>query len=157
MGMKIFRGGILSAAFVFISLEGSIVAHAKEQKLAREKVPVEVLSAFQKAYPQAVARGYEEEVKHGKTFYEIESKDGETNRDILFSPAGEIVEIEEMIQKTEIPQIIQQASAAKFPQAEIRRAEKIARNGNTYYEIEFKQGEKHFSKEFDAQGAFVKE
>ena len=142
---------------ILVTVGGAMTGYAKERKLTREMVPAVVLSSFQKRYPQASVLGYEEEVEHGKTFYEIESKDGAIRRDILFVASGEIAEIEEVVPNTDVPLAIQQAGKAQFPQAEIHRAEKVTRGGRTYYEIGFKQGEKHFSREFDLQDAIAKD
>ena len=157
MKIKIVQTGCLFAALSLVLSGGSSIAYAKERKLSREMVPVEVLNSFQKSYPKGVVRGYEEEIEHGKTFFEIESMEGETRRDLLFSPSGEIVEIEEVVPKTEIPESIQQVIGTQFPQAEIRRVEKTTRHGRTSYEIGFKQGDKKFSREFDVQGLLVKD
>ena len=151
-----FYAGVLSAGIVLVSLgSGSSPAYA-EKKIARESVPEQVSTAFQKAYPQAVIRGYEQDEKNGQTVYEIESKEGSTRRDITYSGTGEVLEIEEAVKKSELPQAGMEAIRTQFPKADIGRAEKIMRDGSVFYEVGLKQEKKHFSIELDAQGKIIK-
>ena len=154
MNIKMFRVGVLVIGIALISLGTSSWAYAGERKV--NHVPDVVENGFKKAYPQAVILSYEEEVKNGKTTYEIESKDGSTRRDVILSSTGQILEAEEKIKKTEIPQAVQEAIRSKYPEAEITRAEKVNAKGKIQYEVGLKQGKKRFSIEFDSNGEYLK-
>jgi hypothetical protein len=56
----------------------SVTAFAQEAKIKEKDVPPAVIATFKSAYPNATVRGYAKETEKGKTFYEIESKDGAT-------------------------------------------------------------------------------
>lgn len=156
MNTKMFHAGVLSAVIVLISLgSGSLPAYA-EKKIGRESVPEQVQAAFQKAYPQAVIRGYEQDVENGKTVYEIESKEGALRRDVIYNETGQVLEVEEVIKKRELPQAVVEAIHTQFPKADIVKAEKITGEGSVSYEVGLKQGTDRFSIELDSLGKNMK-
>src|ERR1700682_3388815 len=73
----------------------SFSAAAQEKKITAKQVPAAVSAAFKTAYPKATIRGYAQEKENGKVFYEIESLDGKTKRDILYNADGTVAEMEE--------------------------------------------------------------
>ncbi len=131
-------------------------AFAQEMKLSEKNVPTAVVTAFKSAYPQARIRGYAKEKENGKVFYEVESMDGTTHRDILYHADGTVAEIEERIAATDLPAEAQQAIRQKYPKASITIAEKVTIGDKVGYEVSAKQGKKRISLEFDADGKLVK-
>ena len=129
---------------------------AQETKVREKNVPAAVVRAFKSAYPQAQIRGYAKEKEHGKVFYEVESMDGTTHRDILYNPDGTVAEIEERIAATDLPAEAQQTIHQKYPRATITIAEKITIGDKIGYEVSAKQGKRRISLEFDADGKLVK-
>ena len=81
----------------------SLSVSAQESKIKEKDVPQAVIAAFKSAYPNATVRGYAKEKENGKLFYEIESKDGATMRDLLYNPDGTVAEIEETVAATDLP------------------------------------------------------
>ena len=55
------------------------------QPVAKKDLPAPVLAAFQKAYPTAKLKACSSEQRDGKTCYELESKDGKTERDLIYA------------------------------------------------------------------------
>ena len=138
-----------------ISVAG-ISAPAQESKLTARQVPAAVISAFKAAYPTATIKGYAREKENGKVFYEIESTDGGTGRDILYNPDGTVAEIEETIPQSDLPAAALEVVKGKYPKAVITKVERItvriAQSDRIGYEVIGKQGKKRFALEFDGDG-----
>jgi hypothetical protein len=138
-----------------ISLAGSF-ASAQERQVKRKNVPIAVLNAFKASYPTATIKGYAREKEDGKTFYEIESMEGATGRDVLYNPDGSVAEVEETIAPSDLPAGIQEAIRTRYPRAVVIKAEKTVQGDTVGYEVIGKQGRKRFTLEFDAAGNFNK-
>lgn len=130
----------------------SFSALAQEKKVTASQVPAAVISAFKTAYPNATIRGYAREKEHGKLFYEIESREGTTSRDILYNPDGTVAELEESVAASDLPADALQAIKQKYPKGVISLAEKTTVGDTVGYEVSVKQGRKRFSMEFDSSG-----
>ena len=134
----------------------SLSAAAQELNLTAKQVPAAVIAAFKAAYPNATIKGYAKERENGKTFYEIESKDGDTGRDILYNPDGTVAEIEETLTASDLPAAAQEAMHAKYPGAVITKAErtieKTAQGDKIGYEVIAKQGKRRLTMAFDGDG-----
>ena len=153
----------LTRLFVRLGLVVSLVsllylsAFAQEVKLKRKQVPRAVIAAFQSTYPQAIMRGFAREKENGKVYYEVESVEGTTTRDVLYNPDGIVAEVEESMAVGDLPPAASEALRAKYPAAVITKAEKIVRGDITEYEAHARVGKKRVSMEFDANGAPLKQ
>src|SRR5438128_6987310 len=107
------RFALIAIASLFLSLP----AAAQEKKLTAKDVPAAVIAAFKSAYPNATIRGYAREKENGKVFYEIESKENNMTRDVLYNPDGTVAEIEESVAANDLPAAAQQAIHEKYPKA----------------------------------------
>jgi uncharacterized membrane protein YkoI len=134
----------------------AISAVAQEKKITAKDVPAAVISAFKTAYPNATIRGYAREKENGKVFYEIESREGTTTRDVLYNPDGTVAEIEESLAASDLPAAVQQAFKAKYPKAVITKAEKTTAGDKVSYEIVARQGKRKVTIEFDLSGRVLK-
>jgi hypothetical protein len=145
---------IVLLAFSF-SLMGLCVV-AQEKKIAEKEVPAAVIAAFKASYPTATISGYSRERENGKTFYEIESKDGDIGRDVLYHPDGSVAEIEETMAASALPATAQEFIQSKYPGAVVTKAEKstekTAQGDKVGYEVVVTQGKKRFTLEFDGDG-----
>lgn len=130
----------------------SISAAGQEKKITAKQVPAAVMTAFKTAYPNATIRGYAREKEDGKVFYEIESREGTTSRDILYHPDGAVAEIEESIAPADLPADAQEAIRKQYPKALITLAEKTTVGDKVGYEVSGRQGRKRITMEFDAGG-----
>ncbi len=144
----ISKGALITTAVLLLALS----AVAQEKKITAKDVPAAVMSAFKTAYPKATIRGYAREKEHGKVFYEIESREGTTTRDVLFNPDGTVAEIEESVAAIDLPAEIQQAIKRKYPKAIITRAERTTTGDKVSYEIAARQGKKRITTELDSSG-----
>jgi uncharacterized membrane protein YkoI len=154
--MKFIRT-ISRAALIAVAVSLlAIAAVAQEKKITGKDVPAAVMTAFKTAYPSATIRGYAREKENGKVFYEIESREGTTTRDVLYNPDGTVAEIEESIAATDLPAEVQQAMKEKYPKAVITKAEKTTAGEKVSYEIVARQGKKRVTIEFDSSGRVLK-
>ena len=129
----------ISFAFVLLSINMSF---AQEKKIEKKDLPSAVLSSFQKSYPNAEIKGTSMEKENGKTYYEIESMDGLQRRDLLYTKNGTVAEIEEKITSENLPEQVKNSVSKKYPDSEIKSAEKTTRNSKVTYEliVESKKG-----------------
>lgn len=128
----------LSAALVAAAVSVGVAPASRadsEMKLSRGDVPAQVLAAFAKAYPSATPSRFAREEKGGKTFYEVESREGRVSRDLLFAPDGALVEVEERISPADLPSAVREAIDALGPKVTIRRAERVTRGGCVTYDV----------------------
>lgn len=111
---------------------------AQETEISRRDVPTAVLAAFEKAYPNAKVLEWEKEIHSGKLYYEAETVDGKVPRNILYSPDGVVAQVEEKIAANEIPAAVTESVKRQYPNASIRSAEKVTRNGTAEYALGLK-------------------
>src|SRR6266404_7132802 len=142
------RFALVITSLLFLSLS----ARAQEVKISEKDVPPAVITAFKSAYPQATIRGYAREKENGKVFYEVESKEGNTTRDILYNRDGSVQEVEKSIPATDLPAAAQATIHSRYPKAVITLAEKVTIGDKIGYEVSAKQGKRRISLEFNAAG-----
>jgi hypothetical protein len=104
-------------------------ARAEETKIKEADVPKAVLDGVAKKYPTAKRVGFEREVEHGKTVYEIQLVNDGHKIDVDVSPDGRIVEEEEEIAFDSAPDPVRKAFSAspKFGKWTVKRAEKVVK------------------------------
>lgn len=142
------RAALIAAAVPLLGFS----AAAQEKKITAKQVPAAVIAAFKTSYPSATIRGYAQEKENGKVFYEIESREGTTHRDVLYNSDGTVAEIEESIAPTDLPAAAQEAIHKKYPKAVISLAEKTTAGDKVGYEVAARQGKRRITMEFDADG-----
>jgi hypothetical protein len=127
--MKLDRVFAVSSALVF----ASAIAGAGPQAAP---LPAPILAAFQAAYPHATIRSAAEEKENGKVVWEVESTDGGLRRDLLYSPDGTVVEIEEEVPSAQLPEPVTAAVKARYPAARVVKAERVTRGAKVSYELQ---------------------
>lgn len=138
-------------AFWFMSLSGS----AQESKITKKDLPPAVMKAFTSAYPKAKIKGVSSEKENGKTYFEIESLDGKTKRDLLFEPDGSLVEIEEVIAARELPDAVKSTVHKDFPNGKIALAEKTTKGEVVSYELRIVSGKSKVTLTIDPEGKIL--
>ncbi len=128
----------------------------KEKKLTTKDIPATVLAAFEKSYPQAKIKGVGSETENGVTYFEVESVDGAVKRDLLYTPEGKAVEIEESVGLKELPEAARQTIAKDYPKSEMEEAEKVMRGAVVTYEVTIGEGKNAVEISFDAAGKVLK-
>lgn len=131
---------------------GGFSASGQERRVVEKRVPAAIINAFKTAYPTATIKGFSREKENGKVFYEIESKDGEVRRDVLYNPDGSVAEIEETIAPVELPSTVQELIRSKYAGAVVTKAEKLTAGDKVGYEVILRKGKRRMELEFDADG-----
>jgi len=106
-----------------------------EKKITKDQVPKPVMAAFEKAYPKAVVKEYEQKTRGKEVFYAIEFVDGSVTREIKYKADGTVAGMEEEIAPKDLPEAVTKAIAAKYAGATIKSAEKEISDGATTYEV----------------------
>jgi len=115
-------------------------------------LPGAVKHAFQSTYPNAKILGTAEEHDHGQRFIEIESRDGLTRRDLLYSPDGTLREIEEEVSTGQLPGTVLHAAESK---GEILKAERITRGQTILFEVTIRMNHQTRELQYDANGVEI--
>jgi hypothetical protein len=144
----------LIVCLVLLAFICSIPATTGDKKITKKDVPPAVLKAFEQAYSHATVKGYAMEKEHGTTYYELETIDGKTRRDLLYTEDGKIAEIEETITMKDLPAAVAKAFAKESPKAQASKIEKVARGEKVMYE--FSMGKGKSALVIDPAGTVVK-
>jgi hypothetical protein len=95
------------------------------QKYSARDVPDTVRNAFAKDYPNAKFSTWDKETFEGSAVYEAEDVSvGNTTRNVMYSPEGQVVQTEDTIPVSDVPSSIISAVSKQFPGAAIKSAEK---------------------------------
>lgn len=133
-------------------------ANAGEKHLSKQKVPKAVLGAFEKAYPNAKAMKFEKEQFENQTAYEVKYKDNGKEGEVLYDVDGSLLQTEEGIDVSALPEEVVKAVKKAHPKAKIKEAEKLTKPDGTLagYEVEIKTGKKELEIELDTDGKILK-
>ena len=144
----------LMLSALFLAVPNSL--RAGEKKIPKKQLPESVLASFKAAYPKSRIKGQSMETEKGKTFYEIESVDGKTRRDLLFTADGKIVEVEEALDLKSISDDMKSAIAREFPKGKVTKAEKVTQDSSAVYEFHVKVGKSTKEITLDGSGKVLK-
>lgn len=145
--MKSIEGWMMAASLVCLA------AHpVSAKKIRKSEVPAAVTTALKNLYPKAKVSRYLLEEREGRVVFEIETKDGDLGRDLVFSEAGEVLEKEEGMSAQDLPEAVKAALRSKYPQAVVASAERITKGGSVSYEVSLRIGKKKREMAFDGNG-----
>lgn len=132
--------------------------NASEKEVNKDQVPTAVVEAFEKSYPNAKEVEFEKKTIEGKAAYEVEYKENGKEYEILYDSDGMILQKEETIDVTALPEPIVQAISKAYPKASIEEAEMMTESDGTVigYEVEIKTEGKKLELELDAHGKILK-
>jgi len=129
-GMTMLAAGALAA-----SLAGT--AAAKDKAVERKDLPAAVAAAMDRESKGDTVRGYEVEIEHGKTFYELETTRAGRSRELLFDADGTLVEVETEVDATSLPAAVKAQVEKAAGQGGKISAEAVGKGGEAvdYFEI----------------------
>jgi hypothetical protein len=153
--IKLFSYSCLILTFVLLLATGSGLKAQQTHQKSKNEIPVVILQAFKQAYPNAMIKASSKETEKGKVVYEIESVDGTLNRDLLYSPDGKVLEIEETIPSATLPMAITQSIAKEYPKSEIKKAEKVTVGEIITYELVVSSANRAYSITLDPNGKIL--
>jgi hypothetical protein len=114
------------------SIAGAASILAQETKMQLKNLPQPVQIAAQAEQARgAVLKGFAKEVEGDKTFYEVETVVKSHTRDLLYDPAGKLVEIEEEIANTAVPAPVMTALKSR---GAVSKVESVTKDGVVTYE-----------------------
>ena len=128
-----------------VLLSGALAAlgSAQEAKLTPAQVPAPVTSAANQRFPRAQLSHWSKETEDGKTTFEVSVSDNKGKRDAVFSPDGTLVSTETPLQVSALPGEVKNTIEAKYPKAQIRKAELITLASNELqYEVDLLKASK---------------
>lgn len=125
----------LLSAILLCGLPASTLYSADSTYKAKIIAPDAVTAAFHKAYPKAKILDVSIETVDSVEYFEIESQDSTTRRDILYTSAGMAFEIEESMTFVELPVKVKETLRAKFPKGNFQKAERIIRGDVIEYDV----------------------
>jgi len=134
----------------------SAPAPAQVQQLTRKDVPAAVLAAFETAYPKATIKRFIKEMDKGQIVYELETIEGKTTRDIIYSADGKMLLLEESVNLSDLPPAVKAALDKKHPGEKILRSEKVIKGSVTGYEFQIEHNGKTIEVVFDSMGNELK-
>jgi hypothetical protein len=119
---------------------------------ANEEVPSAIKAAFAKSYPTV------KKVKWNKegNDYEASFDQGKTDISVLFDATGSVKEVENEIDKSELPNAVKNLLAKDYAGYKVNEAAKIISGNETKYEAEVKKGKELMDLIFAEDGKLVK-
>jgi uncharacterized membrane protein YkoI len=92
----------------------------------------------------ATIRGLSKETEKGKTVYEAELNVDGHSKDISMDSAGHIIEVEEQVQLSSLPEAVQGGIKQSAGTAHVSMVESVTKDGALrYYEVHVKRGGKN--------------
>lgn len=148
----------MTSLFLVVSLICVTVAvRADDEKIPLDNVPAAVKEAVKKRFPNAEIKEAAKETENGKVTFELNLKDNGQNVDVIVTPEGVIQTIEKEIAAKDLPKIVADAVAAKYPKATYKKYEEVykVKDGKEtleYYEVIINNGEKDIEVEITPDG-----
>jgi hypothetical protein len=107
----------------------------KEQRISASDVPPPVLSSFRMGYPSAQILEFSKEIDKGMLKFEISCTIETRHVDVSYTANGRLIEIEETIDASALPEPVRMDLERRFPQSVIELAEKLTKNGELFFEV----------------------
>jgi hypothetical protein len=102
---------------------------AQEKKIKREALPAAVEKTVSAQSAGATIKGFSVEKEKGETFYEVEMIVAGHSKDMLMNASGEIVEVEEEVALSNLPQDVKLGLEAKVGKGKIAKVESLTKKG----------------------------
>jgi hypothetical protein len=145
--------------FIILSLISAqaIADDVKPAKTDVEKtvLPETVIKAFETDNPDLSVDEFEKGEVDGKVVYEIETVEGEIQKDFVYAEDGTLIQTEEEISVDELPEEVAKAVKAAHPDGEIVEGELITRVTGKFYGIEVAVGDEVFEMTLGADGKIL--
>jgi hypothetical protein len=136
----------------------SSCAHAAEHSVPCNTLP-EAVQQSSKSLLEAgtTVHGCVKDVSGGKTTYEIELITSKGSKDVTFSPAGDLLEIEQEVDPATVPPPVAAAFAKAATGGKLGKVESLTRQGQLIaYESTIEKGGKHRELAFHPDGTPMK-
>src|SRR5947209_15164552 len=116
---------------------------ATEKKIKKSDLPAAVQKTADEQSQGATVKGYNQEVENGNTYYEVELTVNGHSKDVSMDPDGKVVEIEEEIALTSLPDAVHKGLTDQAKGGKITRVESLTKGGKLVaYEAQVVTGKK---------------
>jgi len=134
-----------------------VAARADEEKVPLDKVPAAILKAVKDKFPKADLKEAAKETEDGTTLYEVSLRHDGHNYDVTLREDATFAEIEKEIVAGDLPRPVAEAVKAKYPKAEVGKAEEVSKGETRTFEVHLKDGDKAREMVLDAAGKILEE
>jgi hypothetical protein len=148
--------GATSLSLVLAGISAQAEDKKQEQKIACSKLPDAVRSGLSKEFPKATIKSCSKEIENQQVSYELVTFEGKTRRDVMFSPEGKLVFLEEVVPFESVPEPVRDAILRAHPRKDVTLTEKTTRDGTVLYEFQVRARAKRVQLVFDPNGKEVK-
>jgi hypothetical protein len=114
--------------FLISLLLFALATSAQERKIRHSDLPSAVKKTVDAERQDAIIRGFSQEKEKGQTYYEAELTVGGQSKDILMSPDGAIVEVEEQVALASLTPALREALQAKAGKGKLTKVESITKH-----------------------------
>ena len=125
---------LLVAALFALLVQGALASAQAVQTGAARDLPSTVISAFEKAYPDATMTSSSEERQEGQVAFRVEATQKGRRVVAVYSVAGKLLESAEQVSEADLPKPVADAVRA-YPKASFVKGMKIVRGANVRYEL----------------------
>lgn len=125
-------------AVVLAALLSSLLlaaADSKPRRVSKKDVPANVVTAVQKAYPEAKIGSCRAEQRDGMTVYVLRVRDGGATRILTYNEGGFFVESREQVGIHDLPVEVTGAFAGRYPRGKFMAAEKLVKGQVVTYRV----------------------
>jgi hypothetical protein len=123
------------------------------QEIKTEQVPANIISAFQNKFPNAKDVEWEMDNSDFEVNFEI----GEVEWSAKYDPSGKLVETENEIKVSQLPQNVRQSIESEYPNCKIEEAEQATLADNSVvYEVEVEKDKKTYEVQVSTDGKILK-
>ena len=134
------RGILLAVVAMAVVGFAGLRAEDGEEKVPLDKLPKAVSDAVTKRFPKAKMVSAATELEDKVKVYEVTIKEGEVNTDVTLTPEGVMLGFESSVAVKDLPKVVTDTVASKYPQGKITLAEtvtKVKEGKETmeYYEV----------------------
>lgn len=127
--MKLMTMSLFAASFFSLSALPFI---DQDQDIPQSEVPSVVLNALGSAYPNAANVEWEK----AKDTYEAEFKIDTKEYTVQLSAAGNVIQVKQDLENTELPEAVRNAIAANYKNYILDDADLLEKDGRQYYQVE---------------------
>jgi hypothetical protein len=138
----------LSCCILFLS------ASAQDRPLRKTDLPKAVIDAFEKNYAAVKEPNFAEKIRDKKAFFQATYNDNGKKFQVLYAGDGTLIEKEEQVAMTDVPQAAIDAIKKDYPKADIRNADKVMKpdGGVIGYDVDITDGMDRWELLIDASG-----
>jgi hypothetical protein len=128
------------AGVELVSLEREEDDHDTAIAIEPSELPEEIIAAFELQFPGAHLIEAELSLDDGQPEYDLGASCGDSVFEVSFTPGGQIIETEEEIDESKLPQALREWLQLNYPGAEIDDVSMVVEDGVTNYEVAFDNG-----------------